>query len=110
MLAECVDQLVRIPIISIRDRIEGSCGSADQFLILQLATNSGNITLHSEVAYDSYLAVVKSLNIPEDPPRRKPKLLLMTVEPVFEDFKLDPIGSLFDVIVMPSASKLAFAL
>lgn len=65
---------------------------------------SGNITLHSEAAYESYLAIAKSRNIINDEPRKKPVMILMTIEPgVFQKFQSDPIGRMFDIIEMPSA-------
>lgn len=63
----------------------------------------GNITLHSEAAYESYLAIAKSRNLLHDVPRKKPIMVLMTVEPgIFQKFQSDAIGRMFNVIEMPS--------
>jgi hypothetical protein len=75
----------------------------------------GNITLHSEAAYESYLAIAKSRNLKSDKAkplpngiiddvlRKKPIMVLMTVEPgIFQKFQSDAIGRMFNIIEMPS--------
>lgn len=70
-----------------------------------LVTDSGNITLHSQAAYESYLAVAQARGIVDVVPRRKPKMVLMTTEPsVLNMFKADKIGSLFEVVSMPGTA------
>jgi hypothetical protein len=70
--------------------------------VADILNRSGNVTLHSEAAYESYLAIAERRKI-RTPALRRPKLLLMTIEPgMKEQFQNDPIGRLFDVVEMPS--------
>lgn len=61
--------------------------------------------MHAEAAYAAYLEIDTSRNSTIVQPKRKPKMVLMTVEPgIYEQFQTDAIGQLFDIVEMPSKS------